>query len=328
MIKKVEISHKTIFFILVVLFLFWSAYLIRDIILLFYVGVLLMLALGPGVNKLEKLRVPRILAVLLNYLAFFGFLVLAIFLLAGPLSQQGGLLLQQIVKLAETAGAGDWLSTMIQDPFKNILPLSGNIFRITQTIFGNLVQVFSVLVVSFYLILDRKKLPSRLEQFFGKKRTRKVEIIIRRAEREVGRWLWGELLLMLIVALLTYLVLLLLRFPYALPLAFLAGLLEVLPNIGPVLAAIPAIVIGFTINPLMAVLAALVFLVIQQLENSLITPKIMQGATGINPIITLLGLLVGFRLAGAVGAIFALPTILIIKVVIEETVLPRITRMD
>ncbi len=324
MIKKIEVSHKTIFFVLAVLFLLWFAYLISDIILLFYVGFLLMLALGPGVNKLEDLRVPRILAVLLNYLAFLGLLVLAIFLLAGPVVQQGGLLLQQIIKLAETAGAGDWLSTTVQDPFKNILPFSGNIFRITQTIFGNLVQVFSVLVISFYLILDRKKLPGRLEQFFGKKRSRKVEVIISRAEREVGRWLWGQLLLMLIIAILTYLVLLILRFPYALPLAFLAGLLEVLPNIGPVLAAIPAVIIGFTISPLMAVLVALAFFFIQQLQNSLIVPKIMQGMVGLNPIITLLGLLIGFRLAGVVGAVFALPTILIVKVIIEETVLPRI----
>lgn len=328
MVKKVEVSHKTVFFVLICLLLFWFIYLIRDIIFLFYVGVLLMLALGPGVNKLEKLRVPRLLAILLNYLAFFGLLILAGFLLAGPLLQQGGLLLQQIIKLAESAGAGNWLSTTIQDPFKNILPLSGNIFRLTQAIFGNLVQVFSVLVISFYLILDRNKLPFRLEQFFGKKRTRKVEVIIRRAEKEVGRWLWGQLLLMLIVALLTYVVLLVLRFPYALPLAFLAGMLEVLPNIGPVLAAIPAIIIGFTISPPMAILVALAFFIIQQLENSFIVPKIIQGVTGINPIITLLGLLIGFRLAGAVGAVFALPTILIIKVIIGETILPRITRLD
>ncbi len=328
MIRKVEVSHKTFFFILAVLFLLGFAYLIRDVILLFYVGLLLMLALGPGVNKLESWKVPRALAVLLNYLAFFGLVILALFLLAGPLLQQSGLLLQQIIKLVEKTGTGDWLSKALQDPLKNILPLSGNIFRITQTIFNNLVQVFLVLVISFYLILDRKKIPTRLEQFFGKQKIRRAELIIRKAEKAVGHWLWGQLLLMAIVAGLTYLALLLLRLPYALPLAFLAGLLEILPNIGPVLAAIPAIMIGFAINPLMGVLTALAFFIIQQLESGLITPKVMQGITGINPIITLLGLLVGFRLAGAVGAVFALPTILIIKVILKETVFPRIKSIN
>ncbi|KUK83776.1 MAG: Uncharacterized protein XD98_0251 [Microgenomates bacterium 39_6] len=328
MIKKVEISHKTIFFVLAVLFFLWFAYLIRDIILLFYVGLLLMLALDPGIDRLEGWGLPRLLAILLNYLGFFALIGLSIFLLAGPLLQQSGLLLQQIVKLAEAAGAGDWLSGVLHDPLKNILPLSGNIFRVTQTIFNNLVQVFSVLIVSFYLVLDRKKLSDRLEQFFGKKRTRKIERIIEGAEKEVGHWLWGQVLLMVIVGALTYLALLLLKLPYALPLAFLAGLLEILPNIGPVLAAIPAVIIGFTVNQAVGFFVILAFIVVQQLESNFITPKVMQGITGVNPIITLLGLLIGFRLAGAVGAIFALPTILIIKVLISELVFPRIKRIS
>ncbi|MGI6278435.1 MAG: AI-2E family transporter [Patescibacteria group bacterium] len=328
MIKKVEVSHKTIFFALAVLFILWFAYLICDIILLFYIGLLLMLALDPGIDRLESWGLPRFLAILLNYLGFFSLVGLSIFLLAGPLLQQSGLLLQQIVKLAEAAGAGDWLSEILRDPLKNILPLSGNIFRVTQTIFNNLVQVFSVFVVSFYLVLDRKKLPNRLEQFFGKKRIRKIERVIEGAEKEVGHWLWGQVLLMVIVAILTYLVLLLLNLPYALPLAFLAGLLEILPNIGPVLAAIPAVIIGFTINPAMGFLVVLAFVVVQQLESNFITPKVMQGVTGVSPIVTLLGLMIGFRLAGAVGAIFALPTILIIKVLLGELVLPRIKRIN
>ena len=328
MIKKVEISHKTILFAVAVLGFLWLLYLVKDIVLLIYIGILLMLALGPGVNKLDKWGFPRSLAILLNYLVFFGLIFLALFLLAGPLLQQSRLLVQQIIKFGEQIGVGNWLSEIFRDPLKNILPLSGNIFRITQTIFNNLIQVFSVFVISFYLILDRKKLPGYLSSFLGNRKTKKIDKVIKEAEKEVGHWLWGQLLLMVIVGVLTYLVLLILRFPYALPLAFLAGLLEALPNIGPVMAAIPAMIIGFTISPLMGFLAAIVFFVIQQLESNLITPKVMQGVTGVNPIVTLLGLLIGFRLAGVTGAIFALPTVLIIKVLIEKAILPRIKRTN
>lgn len=328
MVRKTEISHRTIFFTLAILLLFWVFYLIRDIVLLVYVGIMLMLALGPGVDKLESWRIPRVLAVLLNYLTFFGLLVLVLSLLAGPLIQQSGLLIQQVVKLGDQVGMGDWLSELLRDPLRNILPLSGNIFRFTQTIFNNLIQVFSVFVFSFYLILDRKKIPGYLNSFLGKKQAQKIEKVIRKIEKEIGHWLWGQVLLMVIVAILTYLALLLLRFPYALPLAFLAGLLEVLPNVGPAIAAIPAAIVGFTISPIMALLAVAAFFLVQQIESNLITPKVMQGVTGLNPIITLLGLLVGFRLAGVVGAIFTLPTVLIIKVLVEEIILPRLRRVN
>lgn len=325
--KKVEVSYKTIFFILAVLLFLWVIYLIRDIILLVYVGIMLTLALGPMVDKLEGWKIPRVLAVFLNYLVFFGLLVLAVGLLSGPLIQQSGLLVQQIVKLGNQASLGNWLSDLFRDPLKNVLPLSGDIFRFTQDVFGNLVQVFSVLVFSFYLLLERRKIPAYLEDFLGKAKAKKAEKVIRKIENEIGHWLWGEMLLMIIVGVLTYLALLLLRFPYALPLAFLAGLLEVLPNIGPVIAMIPAVIVGFTISPLMGLLAVAAFFLVQQLENNLIVPKIMQGATGLNPIITLLGLLIGFRLAGVVGAVFALPTVLIFKVLIKELALPRLKKV-
>ncbi len=328
MIKKVEISHKTILFVLGILFLLWFAYLIRDIILIFYVGLLLMLALGPGVNRLESLRIPRAIAILLNYLIFFGLLALALFLLAGPLLQQSALLIQQIIKLGEQTGASDWLLEFLRDPLRSILPLSGDIFRVTQAIFSNLVQVLAVFVVSFYLILDRKKLSTRLGNFLGEGLAGRIEEIIKKSETEVGHWLWGRLLMMFVVGFLIYLALLFLGLPYALPLAFLAGLLEILPSVGPVVAAVPAIIIGFTISPTMGLLTTLVFLTIQQLESNFITPKVMEGIIGINPIITLLGLLIGFRLAGVVGAVFILPTILIIKVLVKEVVLPQIGKIN
>jgi predicted PurR-regulated permease PerM len=328
MTKKVEISYKTITFTLAVLLLAWVFYLIRDIVLLVYVGMMLTLALGPTVDKLESWRIPRILAVLVNYFAFFGLLVLALSLLAGPLIQQSGLLIQQVVGLGERVGLGEWLSGLLNDPLKNILPLSGGIFRLTQDIFNNLVQVFSVFVFSFYLILDRKKIPGYLGNFLGKDRARKFGKVAKKIEGEIGHWLWGQVLLMVIVAALTYLALLLLRFPYALPLAFLAGLLEVLPNVGPIIAAIPAAVVGFTISPLMGLLAIAAFFLVQQIESNLITPKVMQGVTGLNPMVTILGLLIGFRLAGVVGAVFTLPTVLIIKVLVKELVLPRLKKAN
>ena len=325
MVKKVEISHKTIIFIVVFLFSLWFLYFVRDIVLLFSVSFLLMLALSPSVNKLEKkLRFPRFLAILVNYFFIIGLVVLAISLLAGPLFKQTGLLINQLLALTEKMGSAQWAKNFLNNPFSQIGLVSGNIFKFTQGVFSNAVKIFSVFVINFYLILERKHLSKHLGRLFNKKNALVAEKIISRLEHELGGWLWGELTLMVIVGVLTYLGLLILGIKYALPLAFLAGILEIFPNIGPLLAAIPGVIMGLSVSPLMGLGALAVYFVVQQLENSLIVPKVMQKATGVHPIITLLALLIGFRLAGVAGAIFSLPMVLVVKVLFTDLFIPRL----
>ncbi|PIS15020.1 hypothetical protein COT63_02165 [Candidatus Shapirobacteria bacterium CG09_land_8_20_14_0_10_38_17] len=323
--KKVEISHKTIIFIVVFLFSLWFLYFVRDIVLLFLVSFSLMLALSPAVNKLEnKFHFPRFLAILVNYFFIIGLVVLAISLLAGPLFKQTGLLINQLLVLTEKMGFAEWAKGLLDNPFSQIGIVSGNIFKFTQGVFSNAVKIFSVFVINFYLILERKHLSKHLRHFLNEKNALVAEKIINRLEYEFGGWLWGELTLMIIIGVLTYLGLLILGIKYALPLAFLAGILEIFPNIGPSLAAIPGLIVGLSVSPLMGLGALAVYLVVQQLENSLITPKVMQRATGIHPIITFLALLIGFRLAGVAGAIFSLPMVLVIKVLFTDLFIPRL----
>jgi len=323
--KKVEISHKTIIFIVVFLFSLWFLYFVRDIVFLFLVSFLLMLALSPAVNKLEKkLHFPRFLAILINYFLVIGLIVLAISLLAGPLFKQTGLLFDQLLLLFGETSSGQWMRGFLNNPFSQIGPVSGNVFKFTRGVFSNAAKIFSIFVINFYLILERKHLNKHLKHFFNKKNALVAEKIINRLEHELGGWLWGELALMLVVGVLTYLGLLILGIKYALPLAFLAGILEVFPNIGPLLSAIPGIIIGLSMSPWMGLGALAVYFIVQQLENSLIVPKVMQRATGVHPIVTFLALLIGFRLAGVAGAIFSLPMILVAKVLFTDLFIPRL----
>jgi len=323
--KKVEVSHKTIIFTVVFLLSLWFLYFVRDIVLLFLVSFLLMLALSPAVNKLEKkLRFPRFLAILVNYFFIIGLVVLAISLLAGPLFKQTGLLVNQLLALTEKIGSAQWAKNFLNNPFSQIGLVSGNIFKFTQGVFSNAVKIFSVFVINFYLILERKHLSKHLRRLFNGKNASVAEKIISRLEHELGSWLWGELALMVIVGVLTYLGLLILGIKYALPLAFLAGILEIFPNFGPLLAAIPGVIIGLSISPLMGLGALAVYFVVQQLENSLIVPKVMQRTMGVHPIVTLLALLIGFRLAGVAGAIFSLPMVLVVKVLFTDLFIPRL----
>jgi len=325
MVRKVEISHKTIIFIVVFLLSLWFLYFVRDIVLLFLISFLLMLALSPSVDRLEKkFHFPRFLAILVNYFFIIGLIVLAISLLAGPLLKQTGLLVNQLLALAEKMGSAQWTKGFLNNSFSQIGLVSGNIFKFTQGVFSNTLKIFSVFVINFYLVLERKHLNKYLRSLFGKKNASVAEKIVNCLERELGGWLWGELVLMVIVGIATYLGLLILGIKYALPLAFLAGILEIFPNFGPMLAAIPGVIIGLSISPLMGLGALAVYFVVQQLENSLIVPKVMQKTIGIHPIITLLALLIGFRLAGVAGAIFSLPMVLLIKVLFTDLFIPRL----
>jgi len=134
----------------------------------------------------------------------------------------------------------------------------------------------------------------------------------------LGSWARGEIILMFFVGLLIYIGLLILGIPFALPLAIIAGILEIVPVLGPNIAAIPAIVIGLTISPLMALAVAALCFLVQQLENYLLVPRIMEKSVGVNPIITLISLTIGYKMMGIVGIILSIPLFLTIKILVKE----------
>jgi predicted PurR-regulated permease PerM len=126
---------------------------------------------------------------------------------------------------------------------------------------------------------------------------------------------------MFVVGLLTYIGLTILGIKYALPLALIAGFFEILPNIGPTLAAIPAIAVALlTVSPLMGLAVLGLYIIIQQLENNLILPYAMKKSANVNPIISILVILIGFRLGGVVFAALAIPLFLVVKIIILESV--------
>jgi predicted PurR-regulated permease PerM len=173
--------------------------------------------------------------------------------------------------------------------------------------------------MSYYLVLERPKLHRYFVRFFPNHDAEaKAESLVLAVEHQVGGWVRGQLLLMLVIGVMTYIGLMLLGVPYALPLAVIAGILELIPNLGPTIAAIPALIIGLTISPVIGLGTLIMSIIIQQLENNVIVPKIMKEATGTEPLVTILVLLVGFTLGGVAGAVLAMPLYLTIQTVIKS----------
>ncbi len=319
MIKKVEVSHKTIIFSVLFLLLLWFLYVIRDVILTLFVAVLIMAILNPLITKLTKFKIPRGISVLVVYVLVLGLLSFTVASIVTPLIEETSSFATGLPRYLENTQIPMLLgSDATNNLISQIVQIPGQIVKVSVSLFSNVVLVLGSLVFAFYLLVAREKLVGQLSSFFGEEKGRRMAKIVDNLEFRLGSWIRGQLLLMLIVGLLTFLGLILLGIPYALPLALLAGLLEIVPTIGPIIAAIPSIIIGFGISPVIGFAVAALALVINQLENMVLVPKITEKSVGISPIITLLALAIGARLAGVAGVIISVPVLITIQVLLKD----------
>lgn len=318
----VEVSHKTIIFTVFFLIGLYLLFLLRDVIMGLFVAVLIATALNPTVNRMEKFKISRPLAIFLLYII----IVIGLLLLAGtivpPLIAQTGYLVDSF-PLANITTQLKLLEVNL-DNIQLITSQLGSvapILRIISTTFSSLITFFTFAVITFYLLMERKNLHKHLTVLFGQDGEEdKAEEFVNRVEFFIGGWIRGEIALMIIVGLITYIGLRLLNIPYALPLAIIAGFLELIPNIGPTISAIPAILTPLLTgqNPIMAVFVTALYILVQQLENNLIVPRVMKSAVGVHPLVTIILLIVGLRLFGIPGAILAVPAFLVVQVVYQQ----------
>ena len=321
-ITKIEVTHKTIIFTVLFLIGLYLLFLIKDIIILFVIALLLMTALNPMVTRLEKFKIPRGLSIAITYIIFYGVLITSVAMLVPPLTHEFIGLIQQVTIPPQILQSLDINSLNLQDlevianQFSSVPKILDIIFSAFTLVF----VIFTVSVISFYLLVQRKDLHKSLVWLFGNHQSeKKAERFINKLENQIGSWVRGETALMLIVGVLTYIGLSLLGVNYALPLSIIAGMLELLPNVGPVLSAVPAVILAyFSMSPTTAIIVALLYTAIQQLENYLIVPIVMNKNVGLSPVTTILTLLIGYRLGGIIGAVLSIPVFLVLKVIVSE----------
>lgn len=316
--RKIEISHRTIIFTVFFLLGLWVLYQIQQIILALFISIIFMSALNPAVDRLERWHLPRWLAILLMYLVIFGTFGIMLALVITPLVDQTASFINKTAFFLKQLGGFGIDPNIVASQFTQLGAIPENILKLTIEFFSNLVALLALAVITFYLLLERKNLNRWLLVLFGEGKEKEAEEFVSKIEKRLGSWVRGELALMTIVGLMSFLGLRLLGIEFALPLAILAGFLEIIPNIGPTIAAIPAVLTGLSISPLMGLAVAALYFLIQQIENSIIVPRVMQKVVGVNPLVTILSLAIGFKLAGVTGAILAIPVVLVIQVATSE----------
>lgn len=276
-----------------------------------FVSLVLMAAISPLVDKLESFRFPRILSIVLIYVAIWAVVGTMFAGLVPAVIEQTSKL---VIRIPQAVSQIEFLSSHQQEITQQTLGLVAtlpeNLFRLTLGLVNNIFSVLTIMVITFYMLLERKTIDNHVPDKFKE--------VITKTEKNLGAWLRGELILMAVVGILTYIGLLILGVDSALPLALLAGLLEIIPTFGPTISAVPAVLVALTISPVVAVATGVLYWLVQLLENNLLVPKIMAHALGVSPVIVFLGLMIGFRLNGPGGAIMAVPVIIVLKTVLSS----------
>ena len=314
--KKIEISHRTIIFTVVFLLSLWFLVQIAEILFWLFVSFILMAAFKPTVDYLEGKKFPRVLAILLIYTILLFAVSFVVSTIVPPLISQTITLIERLPGYLRSVLPFVTINPAVVS--QQIAPLGQNLVRLSLGIFSNVIALFTIIVITFYLLLERKNLNSYLTFLLGERAGNNVVTVINKVEERLGAWVRGQLTLIFAIGILTYIGLVILGIPYALPLAILAAMLEIVPNIGPVLSAIPAVIVAFAVSSLHPLFTIIMYIIIQQLENQVIVPIVMRRMVGLPPLVTIVAILIGVKLAGVRGAIMAVPVVVTFEAIFTE----------
>lgn len=331
---EISISTSTIMKVVFTLLLFVFVYLLRDVLIILFLAIVIASAIGPFTNWLEGKKVPRILSVLMLYVAFFSLFILLLSLVVPIISFEINQLSQALPKFVSNISGAlekaqqsannryfDFLGEMqnFLDSFSSLLQASSqSVISLVISIFGGLFSFLAVIVISFYLSIMRQGISGFIDSIVPEKYEGYIVSLWKRSEHKVGRWLQGQLLLSLSVGLFVFVGLSLLNVKYALLLGIIAMLLEIVPIAGPVISAIPGILIAFSQSPSLGIWVLVFYIVIQQLESQILTPIVLGKTLGLNPITVIIALLIGGKMAGILGILLAVPVAVVIVEVLDD----------
>lgn len=329
----VSIDSNTIFRTLLILLSFWFLYYISDVLVIAFVAFIIVSAITPVVDFLERFYLPRSLVTFLIYIIFGGGIIYLLSLLIPAIGEQirqlghnlpayGTSLHYFQEKLQYLMGGKNILIGERGELLANLgsrLSDEGiNIFSQAGSLIKGLLSFIAVFSLSFYLSIQKKNVGAYLQAFIPETHREYVTKLVDRIQQKMGYWLLGQMVLNIIVGVLVYIELTLLNVPYALLLAVMSAVFEVVPYIGPIFSAVLGVLVALSISPFTALLVLIMYVIIQQAENHLLVPLVMKQAVGINPVAVILAMLIGIKLGGALGLILAIPITAALSVFVSD----------
>jgi len=322
--------------------LLWAAFLVRDVLLLIYISGVLAIGFSPIVRLIQRQkmlpigtrRFPRWMAILVLYVVIIGSLTGIGFLIFPPLADQARQLWSAMPDMVARGQSFliskgllrepiEWRDLVAHTPVSGGTEAVGTVFGAVLGVLGGLFGLLTILILTFYLLVEAEALHNTFLRLFPRRSRDSAAEVSREITLKVSAWLGGQLLLGTIIGITSAIGLWLLGIPYFYVLALISAIGELIPVVGPILAAIPAIAVAGTVSMQKVVLVIVFFIVQQQFENHVLVPKVMERQVGISPVTVILALLIGGKLLGILGAILAVPTAAILQVVISELTTPE-----
>jgi predicted PurR-regulated permease PerM len=321
----------------------YALYIARDAILIAYVSVLLATGLGPLVHRIEQAvpkgarALPRWFAILVIYLSVILLATVCGMLVVPPLIDQAQDLWRRSPVLIDQGQ--EFLirhrllshHITLEEAFQNA-PGPGDTFgTITSALtfaFGGIIAIITILILTFYLLVDSDKLFAGFARLFPRGDRMRVEEVANKISRKVSAWLSGQLILGGVIGVTSAIGLYFLGVPYFYVLALVTAFGEMIPMVGPILSAVPCLAVALAVSPRTAIFTALFLLAQQQLEAHVLVPKVMERQVGVSAVTVIIALLIGASVLGILGALLAVPSAAIIQVVIQELLDERDRRAD
>lgn len=335
--ERVDAGTKLLIRAAIIVGLLYTLYLIRNVVLLVLLAVLTSAALVPAIGKLRQWGLSRTAAVIVVYTVLFSIVILLVavflplffsevkeFLQSWPLyTTRLDSLLGGLAVYLSSIGIDFNKDQLMQNISGNITDGFTHIYSTTINLFQGFIHAIGFFFLALYLSLEEKG----IEKFFllltPKEYHTQALSIASRMQGKVSQWLFGQVILMLIAFVMYYIGLSLLGVPYALAIAFFGGLMEILPYIGPVLAAIPAVLIGLLSSPVLGFSALVFYVIAHQVEAHIVAPQVMKHSAGLSPVALILAILIGLELGGALGIILSVPITMVLSVFVEDILVKR-----
>jgi predicted PurR-regulated permease PerM len=307
--------------VIALVFGLYLLYLIRGVLLLVFVVLILVAALRPIIKKWEK-SIGRPLSILSIFLIILAITVGFIYLIIPPLVEQSRQLITNIPDYLDKVSILRSHFPAIEKGLSAITDsagqLTGRFLSITANIFNGIVAFFTVIILTIYSLIDEKRFLKFAQSIIPNDKKDYVLSLSNKVSEKIGDWLGGQIILGFVIGILSFLGLSIIGLPYALTLAVIAGLLEIVPIVGPIISGILAALVALTVSPITAIIVVVFFIVLQQIENNFLVPKIMQKALGLPPAIIILAILIGGKLLGIIGGLLAVPVAGVLYLIVQE----------
>ena len=325
----IEITSGTISRIFLLALLIIFLYLVRHILAIVLFSIVIASAVEPITHWAKRYRIPRVLTVIGIYLVTLGILTTTFYIIVPALFAD---LLDFVNNFSYTMSAKTAVQTLfgmvpnlpealsgaLTQLFiglqRSIQSFATGFFQTSAAIFGGVFSLVLVVVISFYLSVQEHGIEKFLQIVTPASYENYILDLWSRSQRKIGRWLQGQILLGVLVGVLVFLGLTILGVKYALMLAVLAAIFELIPIFGPIIAAAPAVAIAFLHSPSLALMVVVLYIIIQQFESHLIYPVVVRKIVGVPSILVIISMIVGGTLGGLWGMILAIP---IVAVLIE-----------